>query len=100
MLKGSSSHFINHTLKPPQFYFAWQRGYGYFSLGESQLPKAVAYVQNQKTHHAQNTVNAWLEKASELDEGPPFHSAPPPDSDLLREAPASYLDPFPDEIPF
>ena len=70
-LKGSSSHFVNQVVKPENLYFAWQRGYGYFSLGETQLPRAVAYVRNQKSHHAQQTVNAWLERVSDLDEGPP-----------------------------
>jgi hypothetical protein len=31
--------------------FAWQTGYGVFSVSHSLLPKVVDYVDNQKTHH-------------------------------------------------
>jgi putative transposase len=31
--------------------FYWQEGYGAFSIGESQVPRASAYIQNQKEHH-------------------------------------------------
>lgn len=65
-LKGSSSHFVNHVLAPGSP-FAWQRGYGYLSLGESQCERAIAYVQNQKQHHRLNTTNNWLERMD--DEG-------------------------------
>lgn len=32
--------------------FAWQSGYAVFSLGESQLPVLLKYIENQKEHHA------------------------------------------------
>jgi len=41
--------------------FAWQREYGVFSLGGKQLDQAIAYVQNQKQHHAQETIIRPLE---------------------------------------
>jgi len=66
-LKGSSSHFVNHELSPGQPPFAWQRGYGYLSLGESQCARAVAYVENQKEHHRQHTTNGWLERVADED---------------------------------
>lgn len=31
--------------------FAWQTGYGAFSLGQSQLPTLLKYIGNQKEHH-------------------------------------------------
>lgn len=68
-LKGASAHDLNHA-GGIDFYFAWQRGYGALSLGERQKPIAVAYVENQKQHHAQQTTNAWLERYTEFDEGP------------------------------
>ena len=67
-LKGSSSHFVTHVVAPGSS-FAWQRGYGYLSLGEGQCPRAVAYVQNQKEHHRLGTTNSWLERADDEDEG-------------------------------
>jgi REP element-mobilizing transposase RayT len=29
----------------------WQRGYGAFSIGQSQVPAVVRYIENQKIHH-------------------------------------------------
>ena len=71
-LKGAGSHYVNFSLRPPQFHFGWQRGYGYLTMGESQCERAIAYVRNQKAHHEQQTVNAWLERYAEEDEGPPM----------------------------
>jgi REP element-mobilizing transposase RayT len=85
MLKGASSHFVNQVLRPAEFNFQWQRGYGSFSLGHSQLPHAIAYVESQKEHHAQQTTNAWLEKSSELDEGPVAEKTILTSSNILRE---------------
>ncbi len=31
--------------------FYWQPGYGIFSLGDSQLPKLINYINNQQKHH-------------------------------------------------
>ena len=35
--------------------FAWQAGYGAFSLGQSQLAVLVAYIDNQEEHHRKRT---------------------------------------------
>ena len=31
--------------------FYWQRGYGAFSIGQSQVPAVSRYIRNQKEHH-------------------------------------------------
>jgi len=31
--------------------FSWQAGYGIFSLGQSQLPALIQYIENQEEHH-------------------------------------------------
>ena len=31
--------------------FYWQRGYGAFSIGQSQVPDVSRYIANQKEHH-------------------------------------------------
>lgn len=31
--------------------FYWQEGYGAFSIGESQVPRVMAYIEDQKEHH-------------------------------------------------
>lgn len=68
-LKGASAHDLNHVDKL-DIHFAWQRGYGALTVGETQKPKAIVYVENQKAHHQQQTTNAWLERSAEFDEGP------------------------------
>ena len=61
-IKGSSSYYLNHTSTNTSNKFAWQEGYGVFSLGSKQLEQAVNYVKNQKHHHLQGTTNHHLEK--------------------------------------
>ena len=50
-LKGSSSKWINETGRD----FAWQEGYGAFSVSASQTPDVVRYIANQRAHHAKKT---------------------------------------------
>jgi len=49
-LKGSSSKWINER-QGPYPPFAWQEGYGAFSVSASQTPDVVRYIQNQRAHH-------------------------------------------------
>ena len=39
-------------MKPHQSKFYWQEGYGAFSIGQSQVPRVMKYIENQKQHHA------------------------------------------------
>jgi hypothetical protein len=44
--------------------FAWQNGYGAFSVGQSQLPDLKHYIANQREHHYRlssrtSTVRYW-----------------------------------------
>lgn len=71
-IKGSSSRFFN-TITNYSLQFSWQEGYGVLSLGSKQLDDAIAYVQKQKEHHAQNTAIASLEKIENLDNSPSPH---------------------------
>jgi putative transposase len=96
-IKGASSHSINHSCDLPD-QFAWQRGYGVLSLGESQRSAAETYVRQQKHHHRTHTTNSWLERSDEHDEGPLDHGltrsyVPSP----VRETAASHAtdNPFP-----
>ena len=50
LLKGSSSHHINFN-RLVNNKFRWARGYGAFSVSESQLKKIVEYINNQEEHH-------------------------------------------------
>ena len=48
LIKGASSHWMNEKHGKG---FAWQEGYGAFSVGVSQKPHTVAYIQGQAEHH-------------------------------------------------
>jgi putative transposase len=50
IIKGGSSKWI-HDGFSNQEKFAWQEGYGAFSVSASQVPKTIAYINNQKEHH-------------------------------------------------
>jgi putative transposase len=53
-LKGKSSKWIkHHESGDPRF--AWQSGYGAFSVSESQAPVVRRYIANQKSHHRKRT---------------------------------------------
>ena len=49
-IKANSSAWV-HEIFPGRL-FAWQSGYGSFSVSQSLLPSAQAYIQNQTKHHA------------------------------------------------
>jgi REP element-mobilizing transposase RayT len=53
-IKGESSHWTNQMglLKGT---FAWQTGYGAFSVSESIVPRVEHYIRNQKEHHRKKT---------------------------------------------
>ena len=53
-VKGGSSHWINRQdfMKSK---FAWQIGYGAFSVSESQVEAVEEYIKNQVEHHRKRT---------------------------------------------
>jgi len=50
LLKGNSSTWIHDTF-PKLHSFAWQEGYGAFSIGISALDATVRYISDQAEHH-------------------------------------------------
>jgi len=70
-IKGESSHWVNQNnfLKGK---FAWQTGYGAFSVSASQLDIVKKYIENQREHHKkitwQDEFNEWLTNYEFLDE--------------------------------
>ena len=56
-IKASSSKWV-HESKPNLARFAWQDGYAAFTVSRSQLDSTVAYIRDQKTHHAQRDFQA------------------------------------------
>lgn len=61
-LKGASSHAMNANLAPNAPTFAWQRGFGSLTVSHGNRAAAIAYVENQKQHHAEQKTNHWLEE--------------------------------------
>jgi len=54
LLKGSSSHWINsNDLVTGKF--AWGRGYGAFSVSESNVDQVARYIASQEEHHRVRT---------------------------------------------
>jgi len=46
-LKGNTSRWLNEM-----FHFAWQEGYGAFSVSQSQRKTVADYIDRQAEHHA------------------------------------------------
>lgn len=68
-IKGESSHWINsHDFIPQKF--AWQQGFGVFSVSHSQVQTVRSYILNQQTHHQkisfEEEVKKFL-KANDID---------------------------------
>ena len=53
-MKGGSSHWLNQQAAT-KTHFAWQAGYGAFSVSESQISKVVDYIADQEEHHRKMT---------------------------------------------
>jgi REP element-mobilizing transposase RayT len=64
-LKSSSSKWLK-TQSPALGEFSWQRGYGAFSVGPSDLPALRKYLETQEQHHRkhsfQDELRALLKK--------------------------------------
>ena len=54
ILKGCSSKHLNETAKFGEK-FAWQEGYGAFSVSASQTPIVARYIESHAAHHAKCT---------------------------------------------
>ena len=58
-VKGESSYWLNQEAKQFRILlegkFAWQRGYGAYSVSASQLNVIKNYIRNQDSHHKRTT---------------------------------------------
>jgi hypothetical protein len=54
LIKAGSSAWIHQTV-PNLRNFAWQQGYGAFSVGISQVQETVHYIEQQLEHHRPRT---------------------------------------------
>ena len=53
-LKGESSKWIHEEFSTLRN-FAWQDGYGAFTVSKSDIPRVIKYIQNQREHHRNKT---------------------------------------------
>jgi len=49
-IKGETTKWIHETF-PELRAFAWQEGFGAFTVSKSGVPAVVRYIQNQRAHH-------------------------------------------------
>lgn len=56
-IKGRSSKWVNETY-PRIGRFAWQEGYGGFTVSRSVVPEVEAYIARQKEHHRRQDFKA------------------------------------------
>jgi putative transposase len=54
LIKGGSSKWIHETF-PNMRAFAWQDGYGAFTVSKSVVPDVIKYIQSQREHHRTTT---------------------------------------------
>ena len=54
LIKGASSKWVHDTF-PEHRLFAWQEGYGAFTIGVSQTDVTRTYIRSQPEHHRQTT---------------------------------------------
>ena len=65
-IKGTSSHFVNETVKPEAL-FKWQGSYGAFTVSRWDLDRIVGYVEHQKELHRAGELYPEWEEAYEED---------------------------------
>jgi putative transposase len=58
-LKANSSGWVHETW-PERKAFGWQRGYGAFTVSESNVPAVKEYIENQEEHHRRMTFQEEL----------------------------------------
>ena len=67
LLKGNSSKWIHESF-PALRRFAWQEGYGAFSVNTSQINVTIRYIEWQQEHHRKRSFDeefiAFLKKNS------------------------------------
>ena len=54
LIKGSSSKWISETFEGFGE-FAWQEGYGAFSVSVSGIGETIRYIENQEVHHQKHS---------------------------------------------
>jgi REP element-mobilizing transposase RayT len=58
-IKRSSSKWVK-TKSVSLSKFAWQNGYGVFSVGQSEIERVKRYILNQEVHHSKKSFQEEL----------------------------------------
>ena len=61
-LKGFTTFEVNAAFPDLPHSFRWQSDFAVLSYGAKTLPFIVEYIERQKEHHAQNTLEPYLEQ--------------------------------------
>lgn len=61
VIKSKSSKWLNDNFFPDRS-FAWQSGFGVFSIDKRNLDRVINYVNNQKEHHKNQTFETEYSK--------------------------------------
>ncbi|QED38359.1 IS200/IS605 family transposase [Antarcticibacterium arcticum] len=64
-VKSNSSRFINEK-RWTAVKFEWQKGFGAFSYGHSQLSRVIRYIEQQEEHHHKLTFKEEYSRILEL----------------------------------
>ena len=64
-LKVDSSFWIHNEFQELRN-FAWQDGYGVFSVSKTDIPRLVEYIKNQRMHHQKQTYEEEFVELLEL----------------------------------
>jgi hypothetical protein len=62
MKMNNEAHEVNALFPDLPDPFKWQKSYGILTFGEKHLPMVIDYVERQKEHHANQSVQAYLER--------------------------------------
>ena len=68
-LKAPTTRFIHRVFGLTDF--AWQQGYGAFTLRDIEVDVVRRYVDNQPRHHAENSLVDEWERSAPPDSNPP-----------------------------
>jgi len=58
-IKGASSHLLTH--QTDDIGFKWQGGDGAYSVSRDQVPVIARYIERQREHHGNGTLDPALE---------------------------------------
>ncbi|MEM9955858.1 MAG: IS200/IS605 family transposase [Chloroflexota bacterium] len=61
-VKAVSSRIVNKEFPHLETRFYWQKSYSIHSFGKKRLPFVTRYIDKQKQHHEQGTLEPYLEQ--------------------------------------